>query len=395
MAGGEAETALTPDKAAELPAAAVQWAALEDSFFTVLFLPMVPGQPEAHALARGFRFTGVLPPRESGKPGKDTDWPEHVVLAAPFSAQSAFQTMYVGPRNREALQALDAALPGQHRVAAVMDLGFVEPIAALMHRLLLWLHDHTSSWGASILLLTLIIRALIFPLTHISLKKMRGMQDKMSVVKPKLDTIKTRYRKLPRNMENRQREQQETMALYQTAGINPADQLMGCLPLLLSMPFFWALFRLLPQASEFRHEPFLAWHDLSAADPTHAWPILTGATMWFSSRLSMASATNVDPMQKNMLYVFPLMFLWFTWSAPLGLVVYWTASNVIQIGQQYLLKLTAPSPAGGEPDRKPARKAGASGRAPGDSSTSVPEAERSPASKAGRQASPSARRRKR
>lgn len=361
LAAGESETATTPEDAEDLPGASVRWAAIEDSFFAALFLPFVPEGTSAHALERGFRAAGTLPPRANGKPGKNGDWPEHLILAAPFSPQSTVQTLYVGPRSRVGLNALEAALPGEHGLPTLMDLGFVEPIAELMHRLLLWLHANAGgSWGISILLLTLCIRAAMFPFTHVSLKKMRVMQQKMGVVKPRLDKLRARYKKMPRSLENRDRERQEMMALYSEAGINPADQLMGCLPLLLSIPFFWALFRLLPQASEFRQEPFMWWSDLSGADPTHVWPILTAATMALSSRLNMSSTTNIEPIQRNMLYVFPVMFLWITWSAPLGLVVYWTASNVIQIGQQYLLKITLPDPApkddAGSKKTKPARK---------------------------------------
>src|SRR5205085_8989257 len=112
---------------------------------------------------------------------------------------------------------------------------------------------------------------------------------------------------------------------------NPAESLAGCIPMLLSFPFFLALFRLMPNAPEFRHEPFLLWKDLSSGDPTHVWPILMAATMFVSTRLGMSSAPALDPMQRNMFLVLPLVFTVFCWNAPLGLVLYWTVSNVVQI----------------------------------------------------------------
>ena len=182
----------------------------------------------------------------------------------------------------------------------------------------------------------------------------------MKIVKPRETALKERFQKLPRTSDNKLREHQERMALYQEVGIGPMETLSGCLPLLLSMPFFWALFQLLPNAPEFRHEPFLRlWSDLSTADPLHVWPIATAVTMFVSSWISMSTAPATDPMQRNMLLVMPLMFGWICWGAPLGLVVYWTINNIIQLAQQYLLNLTMPptaSKASPASARRPGRK---------------------------------------
>lgn len=339
-AAGKTHVLASPEDAHELRGASVDWCALRDSFFTVMFVPPTP------AGGAGFDIRGTLPPRPNGKPGKKADWPEHLVLAAPFSPAEPVQRLYVGPQDRRVLEGLSREADGGRDLAGVMYPGFLHGIVVLLHRLLLWLHEHTASWGVAILLLTLIIRAAMFPFTHLSLKKMRVMQDKMAVVKPKMDALRERYRKQPRTMQTRQREQQEMMELYATAGVNPFESMTGCLPLLLSLPFFWALFQLIPQAAEFRNQPFLFWRDLSSADPSYVWPILTGITMYISTRMSAASTAAMDPVQRRMmLYFFPLMFTWFCLGAPLGLVVYWTASNVIQIGQQHLLNVTLPKAA--------------------------------------------------
>lgn len=344
-AGGKVRAVDRPDKASELPAMMPDWVAIEDSFFTVLFVPAAPlavPSPAPASAPRGYSAGGVLTPDAAGKVHKK-EWPDELVLAAPFTPSEPLQSMYVGPRERAVLEKLDAEFTSKRHFASLLQMGLLQPIAVGMHHILIWLHAHTNSWGASIVLLTLIIRAAMFPLTHLSLKRMRSMQEKMKVLKPREKAIQERFRKLQRSSDNKLREHQERMALYQEVGIGPAETLSGCLPLLLSIPFFWALFQLLPNAPEFRHEPFLRlWSDLSSADPYHAWPIATAVTMFISSWMSMASAPVADPMQRNMLLLLPLMFGWICWGAPLGLVVYWTINNLVQLAQQYLLNLTLP-----------------------------------------------------
>ena len=378
--GGKTLIAMTAAKADGLELQPVDWAAMEDSFFTVLVVPAVPawasvpGAPEASAgdatplpaaASTGFLVTGPATVDAQGKKVK-VDWPEELVLGIPFTPAADVQALYAGPREREILDAIAPIFGGQRDLVSLLHLGMLQPIALLMHSVLLWLFELTHSWGAAIVLLTLVIRGVLFPLTHVSLKKMRALQEKMKVLKPRETALKDRFRKLPRTAENRMREQQERLALYQEVGIAPTESLSGCLPLLLSMPFFWALFRLLPYAPEFRHVPFLFWPDLASADPTHVWPLLTALTMFVSSKVGMAKMPNPDPMQQNMMYVLPLAFASICWGAPLGLVVYWTMSNVIQIGQQYLLQLTLPKPdeaprvalasGGGKPRKKGSKR---------------------------------------
>src|SRR5204862_8004426 len=110
-------------------------------------------------------------------------------------------SLYVGPRERVVMQELNAKFLGDRDFASILQMGMLQPIAVVMHHVLIWLHARTSSWGLSIILLTLMIRAIMFPLTHMSLKKMRGMQDKMKVVKPREKAIQDRFAKLPRNSE--------------------------------------------------------------------------------------------------------------------------------------------------------------------------------------------------
>lgn len=341
-AGGKVRRAAQPKDAAELPGSVVDWAGIEESFFAVVFVPAATGGADAGANT-GFRVGGEPPPRPGGKKPRRKDWPDHLVVSAPFDATHATQSLYVGPRSRPVLEGIDASSARPLHLGELAKTGLLDPIAVGMRWLLLWFHERTASWGIAILLLTLAIRIAMFPLTHVSLKRMRLLQDRMQVVKPKQDALKEKFRKLPRTMENRQREQQELMELYATQGIKPGEPLMGCLPMLLSMPFFMALFYMLPREILLRQEPFAWWSDLSLSDPSHVLPILSGLTTFVSSKFSSGSSASMDPMQKNMLLLFPLMFTYICWDAPLALVVYWTASNVIQIGQQYLLKLTLPS----------------------------------------------------
>jgi YidC/Oxa1 family membrane protein insertase len=357
---GKVHSAARPDDAEELPEQPAGWAAIEDSFFCALFIPGAPEGPEAaRTSAAGFRVVGELQPNEKGKTDKK-QWPEELVLAVPFGPDATTSLLYVGPREKTVLAALEARVPGERALESLVHLGLLDPIASAMHSILLWLHLHVGSWGLAIVLLTLIIRGAIFPFTHMSLKKNRVLQDKMKVVQPRLKALQEKYRKQPRSSENLVRLREEQAALYAEADVNPAQMLGGCIPMLLSTPFFFALLRLLPNAPEFRHEPFLWWPDLSSGDPTHVWPILMAVTMFVSTKMGMSSAPAMDPMQRNMFLVLPLVFTFFCWSAPLGLVVYWTVSNVVQIGQQQLLKLMLPTPesqVGKTPRRPVARRA--------------------------------------
>ena len=193
-------------------------------------------------------------------------------------------------------------------------------IAAPLFKVLSFIHGWVGNWGIAIILLTMLIKLLFFPLSAASYKSMA----KMKVLGPKLQKLKEQYG------DDKAKMNQAMMELYKTEKVNP---LGGCLPIVIQIPVFIALYWVLLAAVELRHAPFFGWiKDLSAADPFYILPVLMGATMFLQTKLN---PTPPDPIQaKIMLYmplVFSVMFLWF----PAGLVLYWTVNNLLSIWQQW------------------------------------------------------------
>lgn len=207
--------------------------------------------------------------------------------------------------------------------------------------------DHIHNWGVAILLLTLVIKALLFPLANKAFESMSAMKK----VQPKLEELKTRYG------EDKAKLQQEMMALYQREKINP---LAGCLPIVIQMPIFYALYKTLFVTIELRHQPFALWiRDLSAPDPTNilnlfgllpfdpaatpllnlipaigVLPMLYGAAMWLQTKMNPPAA---DPTQQQIMNFLPFIFVFLFASFPAGLVLYWFWSSVLSMAQQYVI----------------------------------------------------------
>ena len=204
-----------------------------------------------------------------------------------------------------------------------------------------YLFKFSGNFGIAIVLITLAIRALFFPLANFSFRSMA----KMKAVTPEMQRLKELHK------DDKVKLQQEMMALYRKEKINPAS---GCLPVLIQIPFFFAIYKMLFISLEMRHQPFFGWiKDLSAADPTSIfnlfglipwdppsfmiigiWPILMGASMWVQQKLNPAPA---DPIQAKIFAFFPLFLTIILASFPSGLVVYWTVNNILTIAQQYVI----------------------------------------------------------
>ncbi len=233
---------------------------------------------------------------------------------APGTQGSISVPLYVGPQEVDKLAKL---APG---LELTIDYGWLTVIAAPLFKVLSIIHGWVGNWGLAIIVLTILIKLLFFPLSAASYKSMA----KMKVLGPKLQKLKEQYG------DDKQKMNQAMMELYKTEKVNP---LGGCLPIVIQIPVFIALYWVLLAAVELRHAPFFGWiKDLSAADPFYILPVLMGATMILQTRLN---PTPPDPIQaKIMLYmpiVFSFMFLWF----PAGLVLYWTVNNLLSIAQQW------------------------------------------------------------
>lgn len=210
-------------------------------------------------------------------------------------------------------------------VERVLDFGIFGPISVLFLKVLRWIYGHVGNYGVAIILLTVGIRLILFPLMHTSTVSMRKMQR----VQPKVKEIQARYKKKKGDTQARAKMNQEVMALYKEEGVNPMG---GCLPLLVQMPILWALYKLFLNSIELRHAPFMLWiDDLSIKDPYLITPILMTATMWLQQRLAPQAG---DPQQQRIMRMMPLIFGIMFLQFPAGLVLYWLTNNVLSIVQQ-------------------------------------------------------------
>ena len=229
---------------------------------------------------------------------------------------------YVGPKHFDTLKQTDPDL-----VRAIW-FGMFAFLSVPLLSALNWVHGFIGNYGWSIVALTVIINAAMFPLRHKSNVSMRKMQ----AIQPQVKTIQDRYAQLKATDPARQKMNTEMMELYRQKGVNPAS---GCVPMLLTFPVLLAFYGLLSEAIELRNAPFIWWiHDLAAPDPFYVTPILMGASQVLQQK--MMPMTGADPVQQKMMLFMPIMFTFLFITSPAGLALYWFASNVLVIGQQLL-----------------------------------------------------------
>ncbi len=246
------------------------------------------------------------------------------------------------PKEYNLLKEIDAGIEES------LDFGIFSPISIFFLKAMRWIYGHVGNWGFAIILLTLGIRIVLFPLMHTSTVSMR----KMSKVQPRVKEIQAKYKKKKTDPQARANMNQEMMALYKEEGINP---MAGCLPLLVQLPLLWALYQLFLHSIELRHAPFMLWiTDLSAKDPLYVTPVLMTATMWLQQRLAPQAG---DPQQQRIMRMMPLIFGIMFLQFPAGLVLYWLANNVITIIQQEItLHIVGERKRGGGKKRKDGKK---------------------------------------
>ena len=258
----------------------------------------------------------VAPPQGSKDAPRDL-----VSFSIEPKAGQAIQ-FFAGPKDFDVLSAIS---PDATRA---INFGMFAVIVVPLLKSLKWVNSYVNNYGWAIIILTVIINIIIFPLRHKSVVSMRKMQE----IQPEVKAIQDRYSKLKATDPAKQKMNQEMMALYKERGVNPAS---GCVPILLTFPLIFAFYALLSTAIELRGAPFVGWiHDLSAHDPYYVVPILMGASQ-FWQQWTMPSA-GVDPAQQKMMMFMPIMFTFMFLWAPSGLALYWLVSNVWQIGQQYV-----------------------------------------------------------
>jgi YidC/Oxa1 family membrane protein insertase len=231
------------------------------------------------------------------------------------------EKFFFGPKDFDVLASIDRDL------TRAINFGMFAFLVVPLLKSLKWVNGYLGNYGWSIIVLTIIINAVMFPLRHKSVVSMRKMQE----IQPEVKAIQDRYSKLKVTDPAKQKMNQELMTLYREKGVNPAS---GCVPMLLTMPVLFAFYSLLSVSIELRGAPFFGWiHDLSAHDPLYITPVLMGVSQLWQQR--MTPAAGMDPAQQKMMMVMPIVFTFMFLWAPAGLAVYWLISNLWAIGQQY------------------------------------------------------------
>jgi YidC/Oxa1 family membrane protein insertase len=298
------------------------WTGIEDRYFAAAFLPgagPAPGTIEA----RYWRDS-----RNVAVDGKDT--PEVVPQVAAATPQPMGLRVYVGPKDYDDLKKMR---PPLH---SLVNFGFFEIIADPLFHALKWLHDYIPNWGWAIVVLTLVINMLLFPLRISSYKTTLKMQR----VAPEIKQIQDKYKKYTMRDPRKAEMNKEVMAVYSREGINPVG---GCFQMFLQMPIWFGLNSMLRSAIEMRHARWFGWiTDLSAKDPYYVLPITMGLSMYLVSK--MTPMTSTDPQQQMMMKIMPITMAGIFMISPIssGLAVYILTSSMVGIGQQYWLNRQHP-----------------------------------------------------
>jgi len=222
----------------------------------------------------------------------------------------------------------ETKLLDRYGMGDALQFGWFGLIGRFFLKALVWINQTTKNYGFAIIVLTILIKIVLYPLQHkqnVSMKKMQRAQ-------PKIEALKAKYKKAKTDAEQRNKMNMEMMQLYQKEGINP---MAGCLPLVLQLPILWGFYGLLSRAIELRGAPFILWiHDLSDKDPYYITPILMTATMFLQTYLMPATG---DPAQRKMFLIMPLVFGFLFKDFPSGLVLYWLVQNILTIAQQLIM----------------------------------------------------------
>jgi YidC/Oxa1 family membrane protein insertase len=279
------------------------WIAMIQHYFLSAW---IPNAQQSHTFSTrvtrsGFNIAGFTSPALVLDPGQSGQ------VGAGF---------YAGPKDQYRLEEISAYLD------LSVDYGWLWWIAQPLFWLLIKIYSLVGNWGVAIILLTVLIKAAFFKLSATSYKSMANMRR----VQPKMQDIREQF------ADDKQKQSQAMMELYRKEKINPMG---GCLPILVQMPVFIALYWVLMESVELRHAPFMLWiEDLSVMDPYFVLPLMMGASMWFMQKLNPPPP---DPMQAKIMQWMPVMFTFFFLWFPAGLVLYWVVNNLLSMAQQYVI----------------------------------------------------------
>ena len=310
------QTETTDNIEGELPVTQMKWLGVEDQYFISAAVPMTP-------VRNGFFRAGAyLSDPQPNVQGERLLSPYFGVALPPTNLQpnllveSDFR-MYYGPK------ADDELLKFGHNLVESHDM-MLETLAAPLLDLLRMIYGYVGNYGVAIIILTTIVRLVLFPLTFKGMKSMKRMQQ----LTPRMKKLQEKYK------NNKEKLNKEMMALYRKNRVNP---LGGCLPMLLQLPVFFALYSALSSAVELRHAPFIFWiSDLSQPDGLGITPILMGASMYIQQKMTPQTAM-MDSTQAKVMQMLPFIFTIFTFTFPSGLTLYWVTSNILSIAQQQII----------------------------------------------------------
>ncbi len=279
------------------------WAGITSKYFTVILMPdktfAASGVRTSVFWQRDTAFTKEIPVMQFGL--------YHRIRETKFTGS---YLIYAGPRDHFIIKEYGRMLD------KIVDLGWswLSPISKVLLGMFRFMNKAIPNYGWMIVIFTILMKVLLLPIATKQLKSMK----KMRTVQPQIRSLQERYREDPKKLQS------ETMKLYKKHGVSP---LSGWLPLLVQMPVFFALYRALSGGFQFRGQPFIFWiKDLSQQDPYFVLPILMGITMFVQQKISIS-----DPKQKAMMYIMPVIFMFFFYKLPAGLVLYWTVFNILSV----------------------------------------------------------------
>ena len=323
-------------EATAIPAAGLSWVGLQDTYFLTAAIP-------DSGLGQALLGPAVVLPQSTGEPAgflpfsseeelseEQEDLSRELVLILQTDGEHLSTVAFWGAKEYERLEALPYGLE------RTVDLGWFRFFSLILLKGLRWIYDHiVPNYGWAIILLTVVIRIVLFPLTHKSTVSMQKMQK----LNPKIQAIRQKYRGKLKDKQGRpspeaqKKMNEEIMALYKSEGVNPAG---GCLPMVLQIPVLFAFYRLLSAAIELRGAPWMLWiQDLSLKDPFYVLPIVMGASQFLQQKMTPAAG---DPMQRRMFAMMPIFFTVLFLGFPSGMVLYWLTNNLLGILQQVVYK---------------------------------------------------------
>ncbi|MEK6681311.1 MAG: membrane protein insertase YidC [Nitrospirota bacterium] len=273
----------------------IKWTAMEDKYFIASIIPKEEIENAVIKKGKGEGFNTLIKIPETG------------------AIKRSFM-LYAGPKEFDRLQSFRAGMEDN------IGFGWFWFIGLPLFQVMKWLYKIVGNYGVVIILITVIVKIIFAPLTHKSYKSMKAMQK----LQPKIAALQEKFK------ADKQKLNIEMMNLYKAHKANPVS---GCLPMVIQIPVFIALYNVLSNAIEFRHAPFYWWiKDLSAMDPYYIMPIAMGISMLIQQWMTPSTAT--DPLQAKMMYAMPIIFTFMFLSFPSGLVIYWLVNNVLSIAQQ-------------------------------------------------------------